>query len=259
MEPLPNPFDFRGQIALVTGATSPLGSGIARAFARAGAAVAVHYHSDAPAARRIVDQIQAAGGRAQAIRADLTQAAEVQALIDQVAAGLGLLDVLVNNAGIYPVTALLDLSPEEWDQMFAANLRSAFLCTQIAARAMIAGQRGGAIVNIATIEALQPAPGHSAYDSAKAGLVMFTRAAARELAPHGIRVNAVSPGLIAREGLEESWPQGVRSWLESAAIPRLGTPEDVANACLFLASPAASWITGTNLVVDGGASARPLF
>ena len=259
MEPIPNPFDFRGQVVLVTAATSPLGTGIALAFARAGAAVAVHYHRNASAARQIADQIQAGGGHAQAFQADLTQAAQVQALIDQLVAGLGRPDVLVNNAGIYPVTALLDLSPEEWDQMFAANLRSAFLCTQISARAMIAGQRGGAIINIATIEALQPAPGHSAYDSAKAGLVMFTRAAARELAPHGIRVNAVSPGLIAREGLEESWPQGVRSWLESTAIPRLGKPEDVANACLFLASPAASWITGTNLVVDGGASARPLF
>ncbi|MDQ4078313.1 MAG: SDR family oxidoreductase, partial [Chloroflexota bacterium] len=124
---------------------------------------------------------------------------------------------------------------------------------------MIEQGAGGAIVNIASIEAERPAPLHAHYNAAKGGVLMYTRSAALELGPHGIRVNAVSPGLIWREGIEEQWPEGVARWREAAPLTRLGRPEDVADACLFLASPAARWISGTNLVVDGGVLVRPAF
>jgi NAD(P)-dependent dehydrogenase (short-subunit alcohol dehydrogenase family) len=140
-----------------------------------------------------------------------------------------------------------------------ASLKSVFLCTQAAARLMVERGIQGAIVNIASIEAESPEPDHSHYDAAKAGVLMHTRSAAFELAPHGIRVNAVSPGLIWQPGIEESWPEGVARWQAAAPLQRMGFSEDVADACLFLASPAARWITGVNLRVDGGVMVRPGF
>jgi NAD(P)-dependent dehydrogenase (short-subunit alcohol dehydrogenase family) len=120
-------------------------------------------------------------------------------------------------------------------------------------------QDGGAIVNITSIESENPAPNHSHYNAAKGGVLMFTRASAYELAPHGIRVNAVAPGLIWREGLERDWPDGVQRWQKTAPLKRLGLPDDVADACLFLASPAARWITGASLLVDGGVMTHQIF
>ncbi|HEX9722828.1 MAG TPA: SDR family oxidoreductase, partial [Vicinamibacteria bacterium] len=117
----------------------------------------------------------------------------------------------------------------------------------------------GAVVNVASIEGIQPAPGHSHYSAAKSGVLAYTRSAALELGPHGIRVNAVSPGLIWREGIEEAWPEGVASFRSRAPLRRIGRPEEVAEACLFLASPRASFITGANLVVDGGILTAPVF
>jgi NAD(P)-dependent dehydrogenase (short-subunit alcohol dehydrogenase family) len=162
--------------------------------------------------------------------------------------------MVVNNAAAQPVTGIEDMSYEEWRAMLAANLDGAFLVTQRAARAW-AGT-GGAIVNIASTEALDPAVGHAHYATSKAGLVMLSRAAALEMGAAGIRVNCVSPGLIDKDGLADEWPDGVARWLDRAPLGRLGTPQDVADAVLFLLSPAARWISGTNLVVDGGMSAQ---
>jgi NAD(P)-dependent dehydrogenase (short-subunit alcohol dehydrogenase family) len=151
------------------------------------------------------------------------------------------------------------MSEAEWDEVVNSNLRSTFLCTQAVARQMMAQGDGGAIVNIASIEAENPAPMHSHYNAAKGGVVMHTAAAANELGPHGIRVNAVSPGLIWREGIEQAWPDGVERFLKAAPLGRLGRADDVADACLFLASPAARWITGANLRVDGGVMTKQIF
>lgn len=171
----------------------------------------------------------------------------------------GRLDVLINNAGLYPLAAVEAMSEDEWDLVVDTNLKGVFLCTQAAARQMKAQEEGGTIVNIASIEGESPAPLHSHYNAAKAGVLMYTQSAALELAPLGIRVNSVSPGLIWREGIEENWPEGVEQWRKTAPLERLGKPDDVADACLFFASPASRWITGANLRVDGGVLSSPIF
>lgn len=254
-----NLFNFSNKTIIVTGSGSGLGTGIALRFAEAGAAVVVNYRSSAAGAQAVVSQIEAAGGKAVAIQADVTRKAEVERLVAEAVAAFGRLDVLVNNAGLYPLASLLEMTEADWDAVVDSNLRSTFLCTQAAARQMIAQGEGGAIVNIASIEAENPAPMHSHYNAAKGGVVMHTAAAANELGSHGIRVNAVSPGLIWREGIEQGWPDGVERFLKAAPLGRLGRPDDIADACLFLASPAARWITGANLLVDGGVMTKQIF
>ena len=258
--------DFDGKVVLITGGSRGIGAGIARRFAEAGASVVVNYAQAAQAASAVVGQILAAGGQARAMQADITRAADVERLITETVAQCGRLDVLVNNAGIYPVSPLLDMADSEWEQVLAANLTGTHLCTKRAAQAMINWaeqhddrESGLAIINISSIEATSTAFAHSHYSAAKAGVEQYTRNAALELAAHGIRVNAVAPGLIDRPGLAQDWPEGVKSWLERVPLARLGTVEDIADACLFLASPLARWITGATLTVDGGVQGAPAF
>lgn len=255
--PVRSLLDFTGKVVLVTGAGSGIGQGIALRFAEAGAWVMVHYHSSADGAREAVERIIAAGGEAAAHGGDLTQPDATAELVRATVARFGRIDVLVNNVGKYPMVGVLHMDPAQWDDVLAANLRSVFLMTQAVARQMIVQEmvargEGGAIVNISSIEAHNPAPGHSHYNAAKGGVLMYTRAAANELGPHGIRVNAVAPGLIRTSELDTTWPEGIVRYLRAAPLGRIGTPDDVADACLFLASPAARWITGASLTVDGG-------
>lgn len=254
--PVSSILDFSEQVVLVTGAGSGLGQGIARRFAEAGARVIVHYRSKSEGARAVVGQI---GQSAIALQADLSDEAAVAILVEQAVAAMGRIDMLVNNAGTYPLHSLLEMTASAWDEVINANLRSAFLCTQAVARQMLAQGSGGAIVNITSIEAENPAPLHSHYNAAKAGLAMLTKSSALELGRNGIRVNAVAPGLIWREGIEQAWPDGVERWQRRAPLGRLGMPEDVADACLFLASAAARWITGATLLVDGGVMTQQIF
>jgi NAD(P)-dependent dehydrogenase (short-subunit alcohol dehydrogenase family) len=251
--------DFSGQVVIVTGSGSGLGQGIATRFAEAGANVVVHYRGSEAGAQAVVNRIAASGGQAIARQADVSKEEDVARLIQGAVEAFGRLDVLINNAGIYPLASVLEMTAEQWDEVIAANLRSVFLCTQAAAKQMIAQGSGGAIVNITSIEAENPAPNHSHYNASKGGVLMYTRASAYELAAHHIRVNAVAPGLIWRKGLEQAWPDGVARWLKAAPLGRLGLPEDVADACLFLASPAARWITGASLTVDGGVMTHQIF
>lgn len=251
--------DLSGRVTLVTGASGGIGGAIARRFASAGAAIAAHYHRREEAARAVAEAIESEGGRCRAIAADLRDPSDVERLFVDCAESLGEVDVLVNNAGTYPVEALLDMTPSEWKDVLDRNLTAIHLATQVAARRWIARGATGAVVNVASIEGLRPAPAHSHYTAAKSAVLAYTRSAALELGPRGIRVNAVSPGLIWREGIEAAWPEGVQAYRARAPLGRLGRPEDVADACLFLASSAASFVTGANLVVDGGVLAAPAF
>lgn len=256
--PVSSLLDFSGKIAIVTGAGGGLGQGLARRFAEAGASVVVHYNSSEVDAQNVTRQIRELGGNAIAVQGDLTQDKDAARLMQRAIEQFERLDVLINNAGAYPMRSVLDMTPSDWDHVVDANLRSVFLCTQAAAKVM-KEQGCGAIINITSIESKNPAPNHSHYNAAKGAVSMFTRASAFELAPHGIRVNAVAPGLIWREGLERDWPDGVQRWQKTAPLKRLGLPEDVADACLFLASPGARWITGASLLVDGGVMTHQIF
>ncbi|MEV6522021.1 glucose 1-dehydrogenase [Longispora sp. NPDC051575] len=247
--------DLTGEVVLVTGASGGIGAGIASQFAWAGAHVVVHHHTGADAARAVVDEITEMGGSSVALQADLTSESACHDLVRRAFAWRGRLDNLVTSAGIQPVQDLATMTAEDWRRVHEANLTSAFSCTQAAAEVMAA--HGGSITHIASIEGRQPAPGHAHYSAAKAALIMFARSAAVEYGPLGIRVNTVSPGLIERPGLAEDWPDGVRRWTGAVPLGRLGRPDDIGSACVFLASAAAAWITGNDLVVDGGMSARP--
>ncbi|MEH0420000.1 SDR family NAD(P)-dependent oxidoreductase [Streptomyces sp. B21-083] len=268
-----------GQVALVTGAGGGIGRGVASRFAAEGAAVAVHCRTSDEGAREVAARIEQSGGRAVVLRGDLTVEDECRRVVREAAEwGGGRLDALVNNAGVQPVQELVGMAVADWRAVVDMNVLSVFACTQAAAEIMReqaaegdgeaeeggrGGDRsrgrwsGGSVTHIASIEAAHPAPGHAHYCASKAAVVAHARSAALEYGPYGIRVNTVSPGLVDREGLADDWPDGVRRWQQAAAVRRLGRPEDIGDACVFLASRLASWVSGHDMVVDGGVSARP--
>lgn len=248
-----------GKIVIVTGSSSGIGARIAERFAEAGAYVVLNAKSNLSGMEDVLHRIRRSGGKAVAVQADVSDPKDVANLIEKTVNTFGRVDVLVNNAGVQPLRALLDLDAEEWDFVVSTNLRSTFLCTQAAAKQMILQGSGGAVINISSIEAESPAPNHSHYGASKAGINNLTKSAALELGAHDIRVNAVSPGLIDTGELETAWPEGVKRWKAAAPLSRLGHGLDVADACLFLASPAARWITGAILPVDGGVLAQQTY
>ncbi|WP_432198545.1 SDR family NAD(P)-dependent oxidoreductase [Streptomyces sp. bgisy027] len=249
---------LEGQVALVTGAGGGIGRGIAARFAEEGAGVVLHCRTAVEAAGEMASRIRESGGRAVVLRADLTDEDACRRVVrEAVDWGGGRLTALVNNAGVQLTGELPGMALAEWQAVVDTNLSSVFACTQAAVEVMREQGGGGSVTHIASIEASRPEPLHAHYAAAKAAVVMHARAAALEYGPFGIRVNSVSPGLVHREGLEEAWPEGVRRWQAAAPAGRLGRPEDVGDACVFLASGLASWVTGHELVVDGGVSARP--
>jgi NAD(P)-dependent dehydrogenase (short-subunit alcohol dehydrogenase family) len=249
--PIAQLLDFAGRVVLVTGASGNIGSGIARRFHEAGASVIVHTSRRGDLAQNLVTEL---GRRATMVVGDTER--DSSSIVEQALAAFGRLDVLVNNAGIQPVAPLLAISNDEVAEMLRVNVGGVIAMTRDAAAAMSANELRlgvrGAIVNIASIEGLQPAMMHSHYVASKGAVAMHTRAAALELGPVGIRVNAVSPGLINVDGLDQNWPEGVERWHRAAPLGRLGEPGDVADGAVFLASDAARWISGANLTVDGG-------
>jgi len=243
--------DLTGRVAIVTGASGNVGGGIARRLHEAGASVVVHASGRLDAAEVLAAEL---GDRAATVAGDVQS--DAAAICRRAIDAFGGLDVVVNNAGIQPVASLMSIGPDAAAEMLRVNVGGVIAITREAAAVMVGRAAGGAIVNVSSIEGLQPAFDHSHYAASKAAVIMHTRAAALELGPKGVRVNCVSPGLIDVDGLAEAWPEGVARWHAAAPLRRLGQPADVADAVLFLASDAARWITGANLVVDGGVLTR---
>lgn len=241
---------LRGRVALVTGGNTGIGRAVCLAFAREGADVAVIWLEREPEARSLAGSIEAMGRRCHTVRADVTREADVRAAVAEVLAALGRVDVLVNNAGIQRSAPLTDTSVEDWDRMMAVHLRGAFLCSREVARHMIA-RGSGRIINVCSQLGYVGRQRYTAYSAAKGGLIAFTRALGRELAPHGILVNGVAPGLVDTgfDPLPEAAKQA-----HAAGLPleRLGTPEDVTPAFVFLASDEARYYCGQLLHPNGG-------
>jgi NAD(P)-dependent dehydrogenase (short-subunit alcohol dehydrogenase family) len=245
-----------GSAGIVTGASRGVGKGIALELARRGCRVAVNYQSSPERADEAVREISALGVDAFAVRADVGVPADVTAMIDAVVARFGRLNILVNNAGVQTWTALLDVTEAEWDRVISTNLKGCFLCTQAAARYM-KDHGGGAIVNIGSGCNKIAFPRLVAYTASKGGIEMFTKVAAVELGPLGIRVNCVAPGAVEIERTKLELADYAGFWGSRAPLGRVGTPADVGEAVAFIAGPEASFITGQTIWVDGGLFSRP--
>ena len=238
--------------ALVTGAQQGIGRAIAVCFAAAGADVAINYLDDLSGAQAVADQVRALGRRAHLVQTDVAVVDQVRAMVATVEHEFGRLDVMVNNAAIYPRVPLLAMEPADWDGLMDVNLRGTFFGLQAAARAMVASGRQGAIINLASRSMFGAIRG-AHYSASKGGVVSLTRAAALELAPHRIRVNAIAPGLT-----DTAQPRHGNSETEIAAMAgalplgRMAVPEDIAQTALFLASDASAMMTGQVLHVNAG-------
>ena len=242
---------LKDRIAVVTGGSRGIGRAIAMTLAAAGATVVVNYQRNAAAADETVAAITAADGAAISIQADVSVSADVERLFKTVIDQYGTVDILVNNAGITRDTLLLRMKEDDFDTVIDTNLRGVYLCTKAALRPMTRA-RSGRIINITSVVGLIGNAGQSNYAAAKAGIIGYTRAVAREMASRGITVNAVAPGYIETELTAGLGEQVRAAILEAIPLGRLGTPQDVANLVCFLASDAAAYITGQTLTVDGG-------
>ena len=246
--------DLRGKVALVTGASSGIGRATAVALAECGAAVAVNFHRNESGAEATRAEVANAGGRAVVIQADVTRASDVSALVGRVVEELGPVDILVNNAGsLVERLKILELTEERWDEVIDLNLKSAFLCSQAVAASMME-RKTGAIVNVSSIAGRNGgALGSIHYSTAKGGLITLTKGFAKELAPYGVRVNAVSPGVIDTPYHERfSTPEAMKAYVGGIPAGRVGAPEEVASVITFLASDAASYLCGETIEINGG-------
>ena len=251
---MPDLFKLTGQTALVTGASSGIGASTAEVLAERGARVALGYYRNRQGAEDTVARIRRAGGTAVAIQADVRIAADVTRLVSQSVEALGPIDILVNNAGsLVERQKLQEVTPERWDDIFALNVRSVLLVSQAVVGSMIE-RRTGAIVNVGSIAGHHGGgPGAGAYASAKAAVMAYTKSMARELAPHGVRVNGVAPGVIDTPFHEMfSTPEMLKTFASAIPLGRIGTALECATVIAFLASPAASFIVGEMIEINGG-------
>jgi NAD(P)-dependent dehydrogenase (short-subunit alcohol dehydrogenase family) len=248
--------DLAGKVALVTGASKGVGKGIALQLARHGASVAVNYNSDRPGAEATAAEISAMGVSATIVQANVSRAADVEAMFAAVQRDFGRLDILVNNAGVQTWKALLELTEDEWDHVLDTNLKGCFLCTQHAARLM-KESGGGRIINIGSGCNKVAFPRLVNYTASKGGMEQFTKVSAVELGKYGIRVNCVAPGAVEIERTKEEAGDYAGTWAAATPLGRVGTPMDIGRAVVFFSNELSDFITGQTLYVDGGLFARP--
>ncbi|MBI5032150.1 MAG: SDR family oxidoreductase [Chloroflexi bacterium] len=263
---MPNPiaqlFDLKGKSAIVTGGALGIGQAIALRLAEAGAAITIA-DVNLNAANATVEQIKVQGGKVQAVQADAASVADAKRVVEMTLSAFGSIDILVNNAGIFPFSPATQTTEELWDKVLDVNLKGAFFYSQAVAQKMIDAGRGGKIIMIASIDSLHPTGNLAHYDASKGGMLMLTKSLAVEFGRYNINVNAIAPGGIQTPGGESQAAtilkatgmtpeQMVKGFVSRIPLGRMGAPDDIAKAVLFLASAAADYMTGSLMVVDGG-------
>lgn len=265
---MPNTEEYKDKIAIITGASSGIGQGIALQYGKAGMKVIVNYHSDKEDALITKEQIIKEGGQAEVFQADVSQEEEVKAMFGHCRKVYGEPDLLVNNAGIQKDSPLVDMSLDDWTAVISTNLTGHFLCTREAVKSFLQEKKArnkrksiGNIIFISSVHEKIPWGGHSNYAASKGGLGQFMRSVAQELAPERIRVNSINPGAIKTDINRDEWEneKGKKAMKEKIPYMRIGVPEDIAKAALWLASDDSDYVTGATLYVDGGMTLYPAF
>ncbi len=242
---------LKGEVAIVTGGTKGIGRAISLLLAEEGARVVANFSEDTDVAERLKKEAESGGLNLDLFKADVTRFDRVKEMVEKTFAQHGKIDILVNNVGVVRDNFLMLMSDEDWESLLRANLNSLFYCCRAVTRKMIP-QRKGKIINISSISGILGTPGQANYAATKGGMISFTKSLARELGPFNIHVNAVAPGLIESEVVSKMPKEKVEAIVKSSSLGRIGKPEDVAQAVLFLASEHSNYITGQTIVVDGG-------
>ena len=242
---------LEGKVAIVTGASRGIGKAIAEQFIAQGAKVAFTYRSSAEAAAALEKELSAEGGTVKGFQSDAASMTDAERLVGEVVEAFGTVDIVINNAGITDDTLLMRMTEEQWDRVISVNLKSCFNLTKAVMRTMLKA-RSGSIVNISSVVGVQGNAGQANYAASKAGILGFTKSVALELGSRNIRCNAIAPGFIETEMTAKLDEDTVQGWRDAIPLKRGGTPEDVANLCVFLASDMSAYITGQTLNVDGG-------
>ena len=242
---------LEGKVAIVTGASRGIGKAIAQQFIAQGAKVAFTYRSSAEAAASLEQELSAGGGTVKGFQSDAASMTDAERLVGEVVDAFGTVDIVINNAGITDDTLLMRMTEEQWDRVISVNLKSCFNLTKAVMRTMLKA-RAGSIVNISSVVGVQGNAGQANYAASKAGILGFTKSVALELGSRNIRCNAIAPGFIETEMTAKLDADTVQGWRDAIPLKRGGTPEDVANLCVFLASDLSTYITGQTLNVDGG-------
>lgn len=252
-------FDFHNKTVFITGGTSTIGSAIAQKFARAHADVIFTYHTNSSKAQLLADELLLEAPSVHCLPLDQAQPDACRAVFQQAADSWGPIDICINNSGLHGHCPSDKISPQEWDTLINTNLRGVFFCMQAAVHYMVRQNTGGSIINISSIHARNLLENALHYGAAKAGIEQLTRGFAAEFGKHDIRVNAIAPGLIETPSLDDYCPGWRERYTQRAPLARAGRPEDIANLCLFLASPLSSWITGQTIIADGGITLAPYY